>query len=337
MTYAPRDRTAPQDDRAPGPLRENAPGARRSRATRRSVVATVAAVAAVLALTSACDSGKDGTDGPTTGASAAPTGGPENMLSDGAVFVGESGTIAVRPTAALAEGAEPVATTSLRDGGLIDVVLYVDYRSPEAATFWSTNSAMLEQWLSGGHVTFEVHPVAVLDGATSTAAPTADGTDGAVTTHEGDYSVRAAGAFACVAATDPAHAYAVNAALLAAQPDLPADGLTTEALVDLVAQAGATGDDVAGCIEDGDWTGWVQDATARAQESVPFDNVPALDVPMRLLIGGVPYPGEVDSGDQFFAFMAQTYNGLMAAAQQKQQGLGTPGTTDDQPTPTPEG
>jgi hypothetical protein len=337
MTNAPRGTSA---EHAGEPvLGERTVGAstgrRRTRRHRGAVVATAAAVAAVLALTAACDGGSDETDGPTSTASAAPTGGPENMLSDGAVFVGESGSISVRPTAALAEGAQPVATTTLREGGLIDVVLYVDYRSPDAATFWSANSTMLEEWLSGGHVTFEVHPVAVLDGTTTTAAPTDGETAGVETTHAGDYSARAAGAFACVAATDPDHAYAVNAALLEAQPDLPEDGLTTEALVDLVAGAGATGEDVADCIEGGDWTDWVAESTQRAQESVPFDNVPALDVPMRLLIGGVPYPGELDSGQQFFAFMAQTYNGLIAAAQQKAQGL--QGGTSATPTPTPAG
>ena len=310
MSNAHRGTTADQD----APARRPRTGTARAR--RRASAGIAAAAVAVLALTSACDSGTDGTDDPTSSPAAAPTGGPQNMLSDGAVFVGEAGRISVRPTAALAQGAAPVATETLRDGGLIDVVLYLDYRSPDAATFWSTSSTMLKEWLSGGHVTFEVHPVAVLDSGTATAAPT-DGATPAVTPQPGDYSARAAGAFACVAASDPAHAYDVNAALLEAQPDLPAEGLTTDALVDLVAGAGATGDDVASCIQDGDWTGWAAQATARAQESVPFDNVPALDVPMRLLIGGVPYPGELDSGEQFFAFMAQTYNGIMAAAQQK--------------------
>ncbi|GIG22848.1 hypothetical protein Cch01nite_35720 [Cellulomonas chitinilytica] len=329
MSNAPRGTTADHDDRTvPGERRRT--GRSRGRAT---VAAAVAAVA-VLALTAACDKGTTTTGDPTSSSSAAPTGGPENMLSDGAVFVGQSGKISVRPTAALAEGAAPVATESLRDGGLIDVVLYLDYRSPDAATFWSTNSKMLEEWLSGGHVTFEVHPVAVLDGATSTSAPPSDGaTAGAATALSGDYSTRAAGAFACVASTDPEHAYDVNAALLEAQPDLPDDGLATDALVELVAGAGATGDDVASCIEHGDWTGWAAQATARAQESVPFENVPALDVPMRLLIGGVPYPGEIDSPDQFFAFMAQTYNGIMAAAQQK----ALEGQTGASTTPTPGG
>ncbi|MGY4645919.1 DsbA family protein [Cellulomonas sp. URHB0016] len=333
MTRPPRDCRAVHDQQAVDAHQRRASAARsgRVRAVRRSTVATVAGVAAVLALTSACDGSPDASEQPSGSASAAPAGGPENMLSDGAVFVGEAGTIAVRPTAALAEGAAPVATSTLRDGGLIDVVLYVDYRSPEAATFWSTNSAMLEDWLSGGHVTFEVHPVAVMDGAGATATPGEDATAGAGAT-AGDYSARAAGAFACVAATDPEHAYAVNAALLSAQPDLPAEGLTDEALVDLVAESGATGEDVASCIENGDWTDWVAQSTARAEESVPFDNVPALDVPMRLLIGGVPYPGKVDSGEQFFTFMAQTYNGIMAAAQQK--ALGDPGTP---PTPAPGG
>jgi len=312
MSNAPRGTTADQDGRAVPADRRRTPTSR----GRRAAMGVAAAAVAVLALTSACDSGTDGTDDPTSSPAAAPTGGPANMLSDGAVFVGQSGAISVRPTAALAEGAKPVATQTLRDGGLIDVVLYLDYRSPEAATFWSTSSPMLEEWLSGGHVTFEVHPVAVLDEGTSTTAP-ADASTPAVTPQPGDYSARAAGAFACVAASDPDHAYDVNAALLEAQPDLPEEGLTTDALLELVAGAGATGDDVASCIQHGDWTDWAAQATARAQESVPFDNVPALDVPMRLLIGGVPYPGELDSGQQFFTFMAQTYNGIMAAAQQK--------------------
>lgn len=260
--------------------------------------------------------------------------GPTNMQSDGVVLIsGSSSSITAATTPAIGPGGAPVATQSLREKGIIDVVLYVDYRSPEAATFWKTNQAMLKEWITGGHVTLEVHPVAMLDGTTPTAPAATAAASPAPAAYDGDYSLRAAGAMACVADADPAHAYDVNAALLAAQPTLPTSGLTTTELVALVEKAGATG--VAGCIEHGDFTDYVTQATTRAQASVPFENVPALGTPFFSLVGGIPYPGEDGSADQFFAFMAQVYNGILAELQQKAQGTGAP--TAPTPGATPAG
>lgn len=252
--------------------------------------------------------------------------GPRNMQSDGVVLMaGSGGKITAATTPAIAPGGSPVATANLRDKGIIDVVLYVDYRSPEAATFWKTNKAMLDEWTTGGHVTVEVHPVAMLDGTTPTAAATPAATAGTTPdSYEGDYSLRAAGAMACVADADPAHASAVNDALLAAQPTLDAAGLSTDELVALVEKAGATG--VADCIQHGDFTDFVTQASTRARASLPFASVPPLTEPFFALVGGSPYPGLADSADQFFTYMAQVYNAILADLQQQKLG-GAPSTS----------
>lgn len=256
--------------------------------------------------------------------------GPTNMLSDGIVLGGDGSAVTAARTTALDAGGTPVATVVDRTSGVLDLVLYLDYRSPEAETFWSTSSAAIEQWVTAGYATLELHPLALLDGATVTVAPspsssasTSAATDAASTDAAtaaatpvettGDYSLRAAGALACVADTAPDSALAVHDALLAAQPDLGASGLDDDELLALVQDAGVTDETVADCIGSGSFTDWAQEATDRAADSVPYDVGSVTTSPV-LLVGGQEYTGPLDDTDALVAFIEEVSTQLAEEA-----------------------
>jgi 2-hydroxychromene-2-carboxylate isomerase len=261
--------------------------------------------------------------------------GPHNMLSDGLVLTGDGSAVAASRTSALDPGESPVATVVDRSSGVLDLVLYLDYRSPEAETFWAANSASIEQWVTAGYATLEIHPLALLDGATvgtgsgaspsasasadpsaapsASAAPTADGSLLGTMQTTGDYSARAAGALACVADTAPDSVLAVHDALLAAQPDLDEDGLADDDLVALVQNAGVTDQAVADCVTGGDFTDWAQAATTRAAESVPYDVGSVTTSPV-VLVGGQQYTGDLGDADALLAFIEDVSTQLAAEA-----------------------
>lgn len=271
--------------------------------------------------------------------------GPVNMLSDGIVLGGDGSAITAARTTALDAGGTPVPTVVDRTSGVLDLVLYLDYRSPEAETLWSTNSAAIEQWVTAGYATLELHPLALLDDAT-VAAPTASPSPSATTTDDapagdlqttGDYSLRAAGALACVADTLPDSALAVHDALVAAQPDLGASGLDDDDLLALVQGAGVTDETVTGCISSGGFTDWAQEATDRAAESVPYDIGSVTTSPV-LLVGGQEYTGALDDTDALIAFIEQVSEQLAeeaAAAEPTASPSPTDAATDPAATPEP--
>lgn len=250
--------------------------------------------------------------------------GPLNMLADGVVLSGDGTAVTAARTSALQPGENPVATQVDRTSGVLDLVLYLDYRSPEAAELWAANSAAVEQWVTAGYATLEVHPLALLDGstvATGGASPSASSSAAAGSSGSllgtmattGDYSARAAGALACVADAAPDGALAVHDALLAAQPDLDEDGLDDDDLVALVQGAGVTDEAVADCVTGGDFTDWAQDATARAAEGVPFD-VGTVTAGAVLLVGGQQYTGDPGDADALLAFIEQVSTQLSEEA-----------------------
>lgn len=249
--------------------------------------------------------------------------GPQNMASDGIVLTGVDSVVTASRTRALGAGESPVPTAVDRSAGVLDIVLYADYRSPEAATFWSANSANIESWVTAGTATLEVRPLALLDGASvgtgaaaspsASASPTATSspTDTMATT--GDYSARAAGALACVADKVPNSALAVHGVLLAAQPGLTAAGLDDDELVAVVRSAGVPDESVVDCITGGEFVDWAQDATERAADSVPFDVGSVTTSPV-VLVGGQEYTGALDDAEALAAFVQEVTTQLSAAA-----------------------
>ncbi|WHP17069.1 hypothetical protein [Cellulomonas sp. ES6] len=264
--------------------------------------------------------------------------GPLGMLSDGVVLSGDGSTVSVVPTDAIPAGSAPVATAVDRTSGVLDLVLYVDYRSPEAAALWQADGSEIAQWVTAGNATLEVHPLALLDGTTvaapsaSTTAspePSASATTTPATVTTGDYSLRAAGALACVADGQPDAVLAVHEALLAAQPGLDADGLDDDELVALVQDAGARDDAVADCVRSGGFTDWAREATDRAADSVPFDVGSVTTSPV-LLVGGRAYTGALDDPAALSTFVTEVAGQLAAAA--AAQASASPSAS---PTPTP--
>lgn len=284
--------------------------------------------------------------------------GPHNMLSDGLVLTGDGSAVAASRTSALDPGESPVATVVDRSSGVLDLVLYLDYRSPEAETFWAANSASIEQWVTAGYATLEIHPLALLDGATvgtgsgasasasaapsaaasaapsASAAPTADGSLRGTMQTTGDYSARAAGALACVADTAPDSALAVHDALLAAQPDLDEDGLADDDLVALVQNAGVTDEAVADCVTGGDFIDWAQAATTRAAESVPYDVGSVTTSPV-LLVGGQEYTGDLGDADALLAFIEEVSTQLAAEAAEAEASASPSASPTESPSTDP--
>lgn len=245
--------------------------------------------------------------------------GPKNMLSDGVVLTGDGTTVTASRTSALDPGKEPTPTVVDRTSGVLDLVLYLDYRSPEAQSFWAANGEAIDSWVTQGYATLELHPLALLDDAsvaapTPTASATADATDAgtaaATIATTGDYSLRAANTLACVADTLPDNALSVHEALIAAQPDLGEEGLTDDELVTLVQTAGITDTTVTDCVSDHGFFPWVQDATDRAADSVG-----ATDATPVLMVAGEEYTGALDDNDALIAFITEVGEKLAAEAE----------------------
>lgn len=253
--------------------------------------------------------------------------GPANMISDGLVLSSDGTTTNALPTDPLPDNGTPTPTVDLSASGFTQAVAYLDYADPASAAFWAANGTLLENWLtsSGGHASLELHPVALSAGResyspapapSSSAAPTPNPQDAG---H--DYAVRAANAFACVAASRPDSALAVNDALFAAQSQFGSAGLSDDELVQLVADAGVTGVD--GCIRGHRYTRWVERASDRAALTVPFDGVDAVSSTPLVVIGGQQYTGAPEDSTSFLGFLLQVSEEISAAA------------SSDTPTPTP--
>ena len=247
---------------------------RRRLITQGSVILGAIAVVAVIALVV------------TTGAK--PTTGPLNMLSDGIVITGDGTTTTAVSTAAVQPDAEPVATDTSDSTGIANIVVYLDYLCPYCGDFENTNAEQIATWVTSGAATLEVHPISILDAQSQGS----------------EYSTRAANAASCVANFDPNNFLAVNTALFANQPAEATTGLTNDELAELVASAGADGDDVASCIADGTFSEWVTAATDRALEGpLPNTDVAAVTGTPTVLVNGSQYSGALDDPEEFNTFV----------------------------------
>ncbi|MCS5734752.1 DsbA family protein [Herbiconiux daphne] len=244
--------------------------------------------------------------------------GPLNMLSDGILFEGDGSTTTAVTTAALQPDAQPVAS-DLDTSTVLRITEYVDYASPDVATFETANASALQSYVSAGYASIELHPVA-LDGDAS------------------GYSTRAANAVACVANSTPDATLAVHNALVAAQPTLPDGGLSNDDLVALVQKAGATDAAIASCITGNEFDDWVAGATARAQQNVPNSDVATLTATPLVIIDGTAYSGALDDTDALNALITEVFSAATGTTDPGAAGdsTGTDGTgTDDTGTGTP--
>ncbi|MDP9027433.1 MAG: thioredoxin domain-containing protein [Actinomycetota bacterium] len=240
--------------------------------------------------------------------------GPANMLSDGILLTGSTNsttnqaTITAVTTDAIQADAKPVPTNLTTYKQTANIVLYVDYGSPATASFDKAQGTVIDNWLAGGYITLEIHPV-------STSSTSAN-----------DYSKRAANAAACVAANDPNQFLAVHAALLKAASTKKETTMTTSALAALVTKAGVTDTKVTDCINGTTFGNWVTAATQRASHGGLLNaNVTTLKSVPLLVVNKKAYTGKLTDSTALTTFISNTYAASASGGS----------TASPTPTPTP--
>ncbi len=147
------------------------------------------------------------------------------------------------------------------------VELYVDLQCPACREYESRVADTLEDLVIDGRVELLVHPIAILDGASST-----------------NYSSRAAAAVACAA--DEGLFWQYQKLLYAEQPAEGGAGLTDEQLIDLGNQVGLSAE-FEQCVESGTEASWVEEVTNAAREA-GVNATPTVLVAGEKLTGGTP-------------------------------------------------
>ena len=132
--------------------------------------------------------------------------------------------------------------------GPVTVDLYEDFMCPICEYFHSTTSQDLQDMVDNGQITLNVHPIAILDGAS-------EGTR---------YSTRSASAAVCAA--DEGQFSEYTAALFANQPAEHTAGLDDDELTALGTDLGL-GSSFSDCIAEKTYRGWVQQATDTAADN----------------------------------------------------------------------
>lgn len=193
--------------------------------------------------------------------------------------------------ATMTAGAEPTAEPTPTPTGTaapVDIRVYVDYMSTEAREFETANAEQLSKWVGDDAASLTYYPVAMLTSKSN-------GTK---------YSLRAAGAAACVATHASDRFFAYNHELLTNQPAVDSDGYSDQQLADM-AQGAGVGDIAAvrTCIEDETYTGWAKAATDRAIKGLPNTNGQALTATPTVLVNGTPYVGRMDDAKEFAQFV----------------------------------
>jgi protein-disulfide isomerase len=244
--------------------------------------------------------------------------GPANMLSDGILLTGSGGVVTAVENEGIPADGEPVPTDPADYADVpLHIVTYIDFGCPYCNLFETTNSAQIEELVSSGAATLEVHPIEILDD--SFHEP-----DNLVSTR---YSSRAANAAACVAAYEPSSFLDVSDAFFANQPEEGTSGLTNGEIADLVKGAGVDSDKVNACINDETYKGWVQLASKRATSDPDLANpsTGGFGTPT-IFVNGERYGGALDDPSAFQQFLA-----LVIGVDDSGDGS-TPSPT---PTPTP--
>jgi hypothetical protein len=205
-----------------------------------------------------------------------------NPLADQTVD-GTAATMAAEAAPTAEPTPEPTSTAAP-----VDIRVYVDYLSTEAREFQSANATQLSKWVGDDAATLTYYPVAMLTSKSN-------GTK---------YSLRAAGAAACVATHASDRFFAFNHELLTTQPAIDTDGYSDQQLADMAQGAGVS--DVAtvrSCIEDETYTAWAKAATDRAIKGLPGTDGQALTSTATVLVNGTPYVGNMDDAKEFAQFV----------------------------------
>lgn len=209
--------------------------------------------------------------------------GPLNMLSDG-IVIGQN--LEAVPTAAIKAGGTPVETVPAAGSTAKAIQIWVDYQCPICESFESTNGSQIEALVKAGTATIEIHPVAILDRASSTK-----------------YSTRAANAAGCVANYSPNQFFAFNAAMYVDQPAEGGAGRTDAEILAIAKSAGVQkSDSIADCIKDQRFASWATAATKRAVANPDLQGTQGFGTPT-VLVNGKQYTGSVSDAAAFAAFV----------------------------------
>jgi len=202
---------------------------------------------------------------------------------------GDASTLAAGATPTVTPEAETTPTPSpTTTAAPVDIRVYVDYLSTEARQFQVANAEQLSKWVDEDAATLTYYPVAMLTSKSN-------GTK---------YSLRAAGASACVATHASDRFFAFNHELLTNQPAVDSEGYSDEQLADMAQGTGVS--DIAtvrSCIEDETYTGWAKAATDRAIKGLPDTKGLALTTLPTVLVNGTPYVGHMDDPKEFAQFV----------------------------------
>jgi hypothetical protein len=288
----------------------------RARLVRRTtlgaaVIAVLAVVAVVVTWTVSSSASK-------------PMMSPENVVDDGFMVTGVTG-VGITSDLGEANGSvegvetasptpepaaeEPTPTPTATDTPAVDIRVYVDYLSTSSRDFQVANAPQLTEWVNDGAATLTYYPVAMLTAKSN-------GTK---------YSLRAAGASACVAQHAPDYFFAFNQALLTQQPEVDSDGYSDKELAALAIATGLDGAKVVrSCIEDQSYASWAKTATERALQELPDTDGMALTGTPMVLVNGTQYVGKLDDPKEFAQFVLTVASDAYYKA--------TPSPT---PTPTP--
>lgn len=118
------------------------------------------------------------------------------------------------------------------------------------------------------------------------------------------YSLRAAGAAACVATHSSDRFFAYNHELLTNQPAVDSDGYSDQQLADMAQGAGVSDiGAVRDCIEGETYTAWAKAATDRAIKGLPGTKGQALTATPTVLVNGTEYVGNMDDAKEFAQFV----------------------------------
>jgi protein-disulfide isomerase len=149
----------------------------------------------------------------------------------------------------------PEFTPPMTQTNPVEIKIYIDYQCPICAIFELPNSEQLENWVSTGAATMEIHPLSFLDGRGSPNA----------------FSSRAANASLCVADYSPDNFFAYNTRLFQSQPAEGASGPENSELIAFAQEVGVTNtEEVSSCINSKMFGSFIKDATERAlSEPIP--------------------------------------------------------------------
>jgi protein-disulfide isomerase len=129
--------------------------------------------------------------------------------------------------------------------GPATVDVYEDFLCPHCKEFEDASGSAVEQLASQGKARVIYHPIAILDGASTT-----------------NYSTRSAAAAGCAGAEGKFREYAK--ALFAQQPSEGSAGLSDDQLVQIGTSIGLSESSFGTCVRDGTYKSWVQHVTDEA-------------------------------------------------------------------------